>query len=69
MNQLGQTIKTRRKSLNISQKTLSELAEVSINTVTKIERGETNPSLEVLEKILDTLGLDIKIGLKETTSR
>lgn len=50
--------------LNINQKTLSELANVSINTITKIERGEANPSLDVLEKILDTLGLDIQVIVK-----
>jgi len=50
--------------LNITQKTLSELADVSINTITKIERCEGNPSLDVLEKVLDTLGLDMKIVVK-----
>jgi len=69
MNKLGEDLKARRKMLKISQKTLSELANVSINTITKIERCEANPSLEVLEKILDTLGMDIKVGVKENTSK
>lgn len=50
--------------LNITQRTLSELANVSINTITKIERCEANPSLDVLEKILETLGLDIQVIVK-----
>ncbi len=33
--------------------------EVSVNTITKIERGEGNPTLDVLEKVLDTLGMEL----------
>lgn len=64
MKKIGKDIKARRKMLNVTQKTLSELADVSINTLTKIERCEANPSLDVLEKILDTLGLEIKVVVK-----
>ena len=64
MKKIGEDIKARRKMLNITQKTLSELAEVSINTITKIERCEANPSLDVLEKIFDALGLEMKIVVK-----
>jgi y4mF family transcriptional regulator len=64
MNNIGADIKARRKMLNVTQRTLSELADVGINTITKIERGEANPSLDVLEKLLDTLGLDIQIIVK-----
>lgn len=50
--------------LRITQRTLAELAGVSINTLTKIERSEANPSYDVLEKVLDTLGLEIKVVVK-----
>ena len=50
--------------LKITQRTLAELAGVGINTLTKIERNEGNPSLDVLERILDTLGLELRIGIK-----
>ncbi|MEA4983128.1 MAG: helix-turn-helix domain-containing protein [Paludibacter sp.] len=64
MKKIGDEIRLRRKLLKIDQRTLSELAGVSINTITKIERGEANPSVNVLKKILDTLGMDIKIIIK-----
>jgi y4mF family transcriptional regulator len=67
MSKIGAEIKARRKMLSINQRTLSELAGVGINTLTKIERGEANPSLEIIEKILDTLGLELKIVVKQTT--
>lgn len=65
MDKVGNAIKERRKILKITQRTLAELAGVGINTLTKIERGEGNPTIEVLEKILDTLGLELQIGIKQ----
>ena len=65
MKIIGNTIKKRRKMLKITQRTLAELAGVGINTLTKIERGKGNPTIEVLEKILDTLGLELQIGIKQ----
>ena len=63
---IGNAIKERRKMLKITQRTLAELAGVGINTLTKIERNEGNPSLDVLERINATLGMDIRIGIKNS---
>ncbi len=62
--QIGKIIKDRRKELSVTQPELAELAQISVNTLYKVERGQANPSLEVLEKILDTLGLEIQIKVK-----
>ena len=64
MKDLGNIIKERRKSLSITQRELAILSGVSINTLTKIERGEANPSLKVVMNILDTLGLQMDINIK-----
>lgn len=63
--EIGTTIKQRRQSLKVKQLELSELAGVGINTLVAIERGEGNPKLETLLAILDTLGLQIDIRLKD----
>lgn len=63
--EIGRLIKERRKSLHVNQLELSELANVGINTLVAIERGEGNPKLETLLAILDTLGLQMDIKLKE----
>ena len=63
---IGNAIKERRKMLKITQRTLAELAGVGINTLTKIERNEGNPSLDVLERILDTLGLELRVSIKNS---
>ncbi len=62
---IGETIKTRRKELNITQPHLAELAKVSTNTIYKIERGLGNPSLEVLDKLAEVLGMELILRVKK----
>jgi len=64
MENLGNIIKERRKTLSITQRELAALSEVGINTLTKIERGEANPSLKMITSILNTLGLEMDIKIK-----
>jgi y4mF family transcriptional regulator len=59
--QLGETIKSRRKELGITQPHLAELAGISLNTLYKLERGQNNPSLEVINKLSEVLGMQIKL--------
>lgn len=62
---IGKTIRERRKKLGINQQTLADLAGVAVNTVLSIERGESNPQLQTLLTILDTLGLQLDINIKQ----
>lgn len=62
--QVGETIKTRRKELSITQPHLAELAKVSTNTLYKLERGQGNPSLDVLNKLAEVLGLELSMRVK-----
>jgi y4mF family transcriptional regulator len=64
VSELGETIKNRRKELGITQPHLAELAEVSTNTLYKLERGQGNPSLEVLNKLADVLGMELIFEVK-----
>ena len=58
---LGSMIRERRKELGITQPHLAELANVSTNTLYKLERGQGNPSLDVLTKLAEVLGLELKL--------
>lgn len=62
---IGETIKERRKSLNITQPTLASLAGVGLNTLVAIERGNGNAKIHTIIAILDTLGLKIDVTLKD----
>lgn len=62
---IGEQIRLRRKELMITQFDLADIAGISINTLYKIERGQANPTIEMLGKILDVLGLEIFVGVKQ----
>lgn len=62
---LGLAIKSRRKALKISQADLASLAKISNNTLYKIERGEANPTVDIIEKIADVLGFELKLEVKK----
>ena len=66
MTAIGTAIKERRKVLKVTQRLVADLAGVGINTLTKIERNEANPTLDSLQKILDTLELELKVSVKKT---
>jgi len=62
---ISETIKNRRKYLDITQIDLAEISGVSLATIKDLERGKGNPSLSTLEKVADTLGLEVSLKLKE----
>lgn len=63
--EIGNAIRERRKKLDITQQTLADLASVAVNTIVAIERGEGNPQLVTLLTLLDTLGLQVDINIKQ----
>lgn len=62
---IGEMIRERRKSLNVDQSILAMLAGIGLNTLVAIERGTGNPKLDTLLAVLDTLGLQVNITLKD----
>jgi transcriptional regulator with XRE-family HTH domain len=58
-------VQQRRKQLKITQPHLAELANVNINTIYRLERNEANPTLEVLTRIADVLGMELKLEVKQ----
>ena len=63
--EIGNAVKERRKKFGVNQQTLADLASVAVNTVVAIERGEGNPRLSSLLAVLDTLGLQMDINIKQ----
>ena len=57
-------IKERKDILRINQEYLAELSEVGVATLKRFESGKGNITLNNLQKIADTLGLEIKLELK-----
>lgn len=63
-SEIGEQIKKRRKVLRIIQPDLAEMAGISINTLYKIERGQANPTVQILNKIAEILGMELKLEVK-----
>ena len=61
---LGKMIKDARADKGLSQAALAESAGVSASEIGKIERGEKEPSQDVLKKMAKPLGLTQKALLE-----
>ena len=61
---IASLIKKRRKEIGITQQKLAELSEVSLRKVSDIETAFGDTSIGTLEKVLDVLGLEIRIEIK-----
>ena len=66
VSEVGKSIKERRKTLRLTQPDLADLAGISKNTLYKIERGQANPTLNVLIKIVELLGMEFSIDVKKS---
>ncbi|MBU1102137.1 helix-turn-helix domain-containing protein [Patescibacteria group bacterium] len=57
---IAENIKKYRKKKGITQDKLSKIADITYNTIIKIESGATcNPRVETLKQIADALGVSI----------
>lgn len=64
--ELSDVLKSRRKTLEISQLDLAEMAGVGLATVKDIERKKGNPSMSTVLKILEVLGMEIVFQVRQT---
>jgi len=56
---LGRYIAERRKSLRINQRELADLCDVSEHALVNLERGNGNPTFDLIDKVCEALGLEI----------
>lgn len=64
---LIKTIKERRDVLQVTQETLAELSGVGLRTLKQFESGKGNPTLQTLQKIVDVLGMEVSLKLKNAS--
>lgn len=60
---IGKFIIERRDVLQISQRRLAELSGVSVHTLSNLETGSGNVTLEILLKVTGILGLKVTVGV------
>ncbi len=64
---LGDFIKEVRQSKNYTQQVLSELADIDIRTLQRIEKGQLNLSLNIFIAIINALELDATYVIQKVT--
>ena len=62
--QLGKIIQERRDYLNLTQKDVAEMAGITFKSISDIELGIRNPTVNTLKSVLDVLGLELTIRIK-----
>ncbi len=64
-NQLiGKIIQERRDYLNLTQKDVAEMAGITVKSISEIELGIRNPTVNTLISVLDVLGLELTVQIK-----
>jgi len=58
--QFGKRLRTLRKRAGLTQDQLAESINVSVETVSNMERGIHGPKFDNLEKIANVMGLEVK---------
>jgi len=53
--EIGRKIKKARLKAEMTQADVAEKADIHVNYFARIERGEENPSIEIIEKIAKAL--------------
>jgi len=62
---LARFLKARRQELGYSQRVLAERAQITQKTVSRIETGKDNTSLESLFPLMQALNLQLFLGMEE----
>jgi transcriptional regulator with XRE-family HTH domain len=57
-NQFGETIRSYRKGLTLTQRALAQQLGIQTSQIAAIERGRYKPSLKLVGRLADTLGFD-----------
>ncbi|KPD24025.1 helix-turn-helix domain-containing protein [Idiomarina zobellii] len=52
----GKAVKLRRVEIDLSQEDMANSAGMARSFISKVERGDANPSVTSVKKIADTLG-------------
>ena len=61
--ELGERIRKRRQEMKLSQESFAEKAGISVNTVSRIEGGQTAMSVEIFRKMIEILEIDANLLL------
>lgn len=59
IGELGKYLTDRRKSLRVNQRELAKMCGISEHALCNLERGEGNPTFDLISSVAEVLGLDL----------
>lgn len=65
IQEIGAFMAKRRKSLKVNQCDLASLCGVSEHALCNLERGIGNPTMKLVSSVAATLGLELRIVVKD----
>ena len=65
LRKLGELIKRERHSKNYTQQALSELIDIDIRTLQRIEQGQLNISINIFISLVNALNIDATEVIKK----
>lgn len=66
--EIGVIVRQRRELLKLLQPQLATISGISVRTLQLLEKGKGNPSLKTIIGLADTLGLELKLQIKDATT-
>ena len=64
-DKLISALKARRDSLRLTQESLAEMSGVNLRTLKQFESGKGNPTLVILQKLADIVGMEVVLQVKK----
>ncbi len=64
IEEIGKIIREQREVFGLSSDRLADLVGVATSTIKEIESGSRNPTFEMLQNILDAIGLELTVAKK-----
>lgn len=62
IEEVGELIRRERREQNLTLNDLCDLSGVAYATLSKLEKGNSSVRLDILNKVLNTLGLKLWVG-------
>ncbi len=63
---IGNIIADRRKELGLEQSDVEDYTDISISTLSRLENGRANITIDSLSTLFDVLGLEMVVRIRRT---
>jgi transcriptional regulator with XRE-family HTH domain len=62
--ELGRIISNRRRTLGLDQRSLAEISNLSVHSLSDLESGKGNPTLAIINRLAASLGLEMRLEVR-----